>query len=405
MGRIAAFVASVLAAAVLAWPAVAQNAPPPSPAPQGGPAAEFSPFWVATHIPAEQWSSPGPDASSYGALPVGFPLLVIALQRGPRLLVVNPLTEGPAWVDAAAVGPIPEPTEEQIAALRAPPFEPWWAMTHRSAIAWSSPGEDAAAWGRIPQWRYLRVLLPEEGPRVLTMDPRNEDYAYVDISALGLVGPPPPEYFEGPPPDDETLALPGRVVGTADRYERPDREDYFALDPAFHNQPVTVQGLVDTGPGGTWYRTGSNAYIPSSGVRLPQLPDRTFPGRWIDANLTEPVLVTAYEGETPVYAALAVKGRIASQTPSGVFRIQRRVANETMDSATLGIPRTAPGGYYLRNVLFTQYFTGDGAALHYNYWRSDFGYAGSQGCLGMNYGDSQFFWEFGNVGTIVYVHF
>jgi len=36
------------------------------------------------------------------------------------------------------------------------------------------------------------------------------------------------------------------------------------------------------------------------------------------------------------------------------------VENETMDSATLGVPRDAPGGYYLKDVLYTQYFTPQG---------------------------------------------
>lgn len=38
------------------------------------------------------------------------------------------------------------------------------------------------------------------------------------------------------------------------------------------------------------------------------------------------------------------------------------------DHDTIGVPRFGPGGYYLTNVLFTQYFTGDGASIHYNYW-------------------------------------
>ena len=54
-----------------------------------------------------------------------------------------------------------------------------------------------------------------------------------------------------------------------------------------------------------------------------------------------------------------------------------------MNSDTIGIPRFGPGGYYLTNVLFTQYFTGDGASIHYNYWSSNWGYAGSHGCLGL----------------------
>src|SRR5207248_5569104 len=146
-------------------------------------------------------------------------------------------------------------------------------------------------------------------------------------------------------------------------------------------------------------------YVNASGVKLPRNPPQYFAGRWIDVDLSEPAMVAAYEGDQLLYATMAIKGTQVDPTPTGVHRIQRRVANETMDSATLGIPRTSPNGYYLRDVLYTQYFTGDGAALHYNYWRSDWGYAGSHGCLGMNLDDSRFFWDFAGVGTVVYVHF
>jgi L,D-transpeptidase catalytic domain len=395
----------VLAPAVQAPTPVSRTptpaAQPPTPAPSDDP-----PVWVATHSPTEVWSGAEPDSASFGRVPIGFPFRVVASQEGARLLVYNPLTDNIGWVDAGAVGPIPTPTADQLAAMLAPPlFEKWWAMTHTPAIAWSGPGGDAVAWARIPQWRYLEVLAPEEAGRVLTVDPRNEGYGYVDVLTLGAVGAPPVEYFAAPPPDDETLALPGRVIGTVDRFDRPSRENYFALDRLFHADPVTVRGVVDRGAEGSWYRVGDSAYMPSESVRVPRLPERTFPGRWIDANLSEPVLVTAYEGDRPVYTALAVKGTVAFQTPTGLFRILRRVANETMDSATIGIPRTAPGGYYLRDVLYTQYFTGDGAALHYNYWRSNWGYAGSHGCMGLNLEDSRFLWDFATVGTPIWVHF
>jgi len=389
--------------------ALAQSRPTPAttptPPPQAAQPAEIQ-VWVATHSPTDVWAGPEADADSFGAARVGFPFKVLAPQQGSRLLVYNPLTDNIGWIDASAVGPIPAPTDEQLAQLLAPPpFESWWAMTHTPAIAWSAPGPDATAWTRIPQWRYLQVIAPEESGRVLTLDPRNDGYGYVDTATLGAVGAPPTDYFAGPPPDDETLDLPGRIIGNVDRYERPSRENYFALDRFSHADPVTIEGVVDRGDEGTWYRVNGNSYVPSDSVRVPKIPDRTFPGRWIDANLSEPVLVTAYEGDRPVYSSLAVKGSIAFQTPTGVFRILRRVANETMDSATLGIPRTSPNGYYLKDVLYTQYFTGDGAALHYNYWRSNWGYAGSHGCMGMNYDDSKFFWDFATVGTPVYVHY
>jgi lipoprotein-anchoring transpeptidase ErfK/SrfK len=75
-----------------------------------------------------------------------------------------------------------------------------------------------------------------------------------------------------------------------------------------------------------------------------------------------------------------------------------------MNSETIGIPRFSAGGYYLTNVLFTQYFTGDGASIHYNYWSSNWGYAGSHGCLGMTYADSAHLWNWATLGTPINVH-
>jgi lipoprotein-anchoring transpeptidase ErfK/SrfK len=200
------------------------------------------------------------------------------------------------------------------------------------------------------------------------------------------------------------MELPGRIAKATDWYERPDTENYFANDRLEVNEALQVHAAVNGPDGPTWYRFGDNQYVPAGNVRVPTTPDRTFDGRWVDANISEPVMVTAYEDDKPVYSALAVKGSIAFQTPTGVFHVLRRVMNETMDSLTIGIPRDAKDGYYLKDVLFTQYFSGDGAALHYNYWRSDWGHAGSHGCLGMNYDDSKFFWDFAKVGTPVYVH-
>jgi hypothetical protein len=283
-------------------------------------------------------------------------------------------------------------------------FAPWWAMTHTPTTGWSAPSADAAAWAKIPQWRYLQVVSPAESDRVLTVDPRSNAYAYVDVAMIGPVGPPPDIYFGVAPPDTEELGLPGRIVGAPDAFEVPSREHYFALEAQYHSQRVTAEGRVDMEDGSSWVRIGDRRYVPSNNVRLPRPPDRKFEGRWIDADLREPVLVTAYEGDRAVYSAMAVKGTSAFPSRLGVFRILRRVANETMDSATLGIPRNSANGYYLKDVLYTQYFTPDGAALHYNYWLANWGYAGSHGCLGMNLDDSRFFWEFAGVGTPVYVH-
>ena len=93
---------------------------------------------------------------------------------------------------------------------------------------------------------------------------------------------------------------------------------------------------------------------------------RSLGGHWIDVDLTLPARMTAYADSTPVRSMLPIVGRGPMATPAGTFSIIRRVADETMDSATVGIPRNGPGGYYLTNVLFTQYFLPTGQSIHYN---------------------------------------
>lgn len=125
-------------------------------------------------------------------------------------------------------------------------------------------------------------------------------------------------------------------------------------------------------------------------------------GRWIDVTLTVMQHAVAMQGDLPVRESLVTAG-LQGATRPGIFSIQRRVYNETMDS------RTIPGlqdHYLLKNVLFTQYFTGDGAAIHYNWWGPPYGFGrpGSHGCLGMMYDDSKFFWDWADVGTPVIIH-
>ncbi len=345
----------------------------------------------------------GPDAAAtlFGEIPSGAILQVLGPPQA-RTRILNPMNNGVAWIDLGATSPTATPSTEEIAQLAG--FEPWWAMTHRPSPAWSSEGRDATSFGDIPMWRYLRVITPPYGNRVLTTNPRNNAQAFVNVTDIGPVGEPPEDYFSIAPPDDEVVGLPARIARETDWFERPQAEDHFSSERFPVNTSIYVEAVVYDPLGTAWYRFGQDQYVPAAAVRTPPVPARTFPGRWIDATLTEPVIVTAYEGDKAVYSALAVKGRTAFETPTGVFHILRRVENEIMDSLTLGIPRESKDGYYLKDVLFTQYFLNDGSALHYNYWRSDWGQAASHGCLGMNYADSLFFWEFATIGTPVSIH-
>jgi lipoprotein-anchoring transpeptidase ErfK/SrfK len=127
--------------------------------------------------------------------------------------------------------------------------------------------------------------------------------------------------------------------------------------------------------------------------------------RWIAVNVTTQ-RATAFVGGQAVRVALVTTGMEGWETPTGDFRIHTRVENETMESTGAGIAIDSPEGYYVENVLFTQYFYG-AASLHYNYWRADYYFGNipsSHGCVGMGYSDALFFWEFADIGTRVVVH-
>lgn len=126
-------------------------------------------------------------------------------------------------------------------------------------------------------------------------------------------------------------------------------------------------------------------------------------GKWLEVNLTVMQHIKAMQADQQVFQDLVTAG-LQGETKPGFYRILRRVYNETMDS------RTIPGlrdSYLLKNVLYTQYFTDDGAAIHYNWWGppNGFGRPGSHGCLGMRMEGSKFLWEWANIGTPVVIHY
>ncbi len=279
-----------------------------------------------------------------------------------------------------------------------------WAVNFDPAALYAEADEGSEKLTSLRQFTYLGILGYEDvWARVY--DPRTRRSGYVRSEYLGPVEAPPAYIVAPPPPAVEAIDLPGRVVKNAwiAFYPTPAEEAQTAR--LGHNAPVFIAESVVGDDGELWYRTGEGDYLPSAAVRLPRAPSRTFSGRWIDADLAEPAMLTAYEDDQAVLSSLVIKGAGSYQTPQGLFSIQRRVFNETMSSETIGIPRGGPGGYYLKDVLFTQYFLGSGESIHYNYWSSVWGYAGSHGCLGLPYEESAFLWNWATVGTPVSVHY
>jgi hypothetical protein len=137
-------------------------------------------------------------------------------------------------------------------------------------------------------------------------------------------------------------------------------------------------------------------------VAAPPLPaDAPAAGRWIDVNLTQQLMV-AYDGRIVDRVIVTTTGMAGWETPPGYYQVLVRVANETMDSGAIG----AEHFYKLEDVLFTQYFTNVGHAIHYAWWRTPqtIGRPGSHGCLNTLLDDAQFLWDWASIGTPVYVH-
>lgn len=306
-----------------------------------------------------------------------------------------------SWASVTAAPAPPDSATPQATQGGTAPAE-FWVQNHMVTELWSGPDEHAQFFGWLRKFSYLRVER-WVGERLYVFNPRTNNFAYVDAKAVGPSGPPPADYL-APIRELAKIDLPGRLVGTTPLYAEPAADDAVWQRDAGHNTPVWVEAKV-TGDGGEWYRLDSGEFVQGDHLRLPPPPSAHYSGKWIDVDLNDPTVVTAYEGDRPVASALAIRGVAAWRTPVGTFRILRRVANETMSSEGLGIPRNAPGGYYLENVLFTQYFTGDGASLHYNYWSSNFGYPGSHGCLGLSYEDALWFWNWAELGTPIVIHY
>ena len=179
-----------------------------------------------------------------------------------------------------------------------------------------------------------------------------------------------------------------------------------------YGDPVTVQAWVEGEEvykgADLWAKLGEGRYVyarnigRTAPVQPPPLPaDAPTFGKWIDLDLTQQLMV-AYDGRTPLRTVEVTTGMAGWETPPGWYQILSRVANETMTSGAIG----AEHHYRLEDVLFTQYFTDRGHALHFAWWRTEetIGRPGSHGCVNLLLDDARFFWDWATIGTPLYIH-
>lgn len=158
-----------------------------------------------------------------------------------------------------------------------------------------------------------------------------------------------------------------------------------------------------------WAQIGENRFVFSRNIgrAAPVLPtpvpaEAPVWDRWININLTQQLLTT-YNAAEPERTILVTTGMAGWETPTGTFTILNKVANETMTSGAIG----AENFYRLDDVLFTQYFTDFGHALHFAWWRTKetIGRPGSHGCINLLLEDSRYLWDWADYGTPIVISY
>jgi L,D-transpeptidase catalytic domain len=143
--------------------------------------------------------------------------------------------------------------------------------------------------------------------------------------------------------------------------------------------------------GRRYFGTRDGLFVRDSAVRVidrvarpRQLPRGE---RWIRVDLERQTL-TAYEGETPVFATLVSSGVPEHATPTGIYRLHAKHVSTTMADDL-----AADGPYSIEDVPWTMYFLGS-YALHAAFWHDRFGQPRSHGCVNLAPRDARwlFFW-------------
>jgi hypothetical protein len=94
--------------------------------------------------------------------------------------------------------------------------------------------------------------------------------------------------------------------------------------------------------------------------------------KWVYVDLDEQVL-TAYEGDRPVYATLVSTGKDDKPSHAGLYRVWLKTRHDRMHGE----------GYDVEEVPSIMYFHG-GEALHGAFWHDRFGFRVTHGCINLS---------------------
>jgi lipoprotein-anchoring transpeptidase ErfK/SrfK len=166
-----------------------------------------------------------------------------------------------------------------------------------------------------------------------------------------------------------------------------------------HADMVQVYAIQNA-EGVDWNMIGPDEWVEASQLAT-VTPNTTPPegvttGRWIDVDLAEQTLAV-YDNYQLVFATVVATGLEPFWTRPGLFQIYQKKESETMRN------NDPTDYYYLDNVPWTMYFD-KARALHGAYWRTQFGFTQSHGCVNLSVGDSHWLFNWAHEGDYVYVH-
>lgn len=181
--------------------------------------------------------------------------------------------------------------------------------------------------------------------------------------------------------------------------------EYLSLIARQYNVPWTVIAEVNNITNTNNIDVGTQLVIPGVGSGTPiesvaaiaeSLPDpgpHWGVGREIVVDLSTQ-MTYAYEDGVLLFSALVSTGLPATPTVQGEYSIWHRTPAQTMSGP----------GYYLPNVQWVQYFY-QGYGFHGTYWHNNFGNPMSHGCVNMTNEDAEWLYNFGTIGTNVWVQY
>jgi hypothetical protein len=129
----------------------------------------------------------------------------------------------------------------------------------------------------------------------------------------------------------------------------------------------------------------SQYLVRPEAVAMPNNLDPTE--RWVDVDRAHQIMV-AYEGTTPVWAALVSTGRTGHATAPGEFRVRVKLSSDDMSNTSASTEDRSADLYFVARVPWVMYYH-RGEAFHAAFWHDDFGQVRSHGCVNLSPEDAR----------------